>query len=250
MYFLIFVKIFNIYEYLFIYDNYRLHILTKKKTLISNRIGCQTTSYFRFHYLFGTRFKNVNFYKIIQIIYSPLFRKFKRKTINETTFFIYTSVSCGLKESCLYQKCFKLLLVKKTLVYFIFKIIYIYSCFYMIGLGIFYYFVQIQIRKIICLGNGGLLYLDKDEYEDYEFEEMYNNIIQKVITFFIKKSNLIQNIVFARNLNIEFRLTHFNNNLYKSHKLKRFYWLTYKFIEVENLPKPEFYHTKPDKKKK
>lgn len=75
----------------------------------------------------------------------------------------------------------------------------------------------------MCLGSGGLLYLDKDEYEDYEFEEMYNNIIQKIITFFIKKSNLIQNIVFARNLNIEFRLTHFNNSLYKSHKLKRFY---------------------------
>lgn len=162
---------------------------------------------------------------------------------------MYSSLSCGIKEGYLYKICFNLLLIKKIIYYFIIKIIYIYLCIYILGLWIFYYVVQPQVRKIIYLGCVSLLYLDKDDQEDYEFEEYYNNLLQKIITFFIKKSDIIKTIMFLSSLNIEFRVAYFNSNLYKIHKLNRFYWLTYKFIEKENLIKPEFYHTKPDKKK-
>lgn len=248
VYIIIFWFIFKYYEFIILYQNFRLSKLFYNNNSISNKIGCQPTKYKRFHYLFGTKMTHLNFYQRIQVPRSYKFRIFKYRSINDTTLFLSESLICGVRTIKLYNLSLNLNLIKISNINTIIKYIYkIYIYYYITGLYIYYIHIKPYIFGLIHNNWKKKIKIDKSDLDYIYIYILDKFIFNKLLN--INSSNMNINLIRLNSyITLRFIL---NKEIYLKYKDNIFYWWLYKInIQNNKTSIPEIYHLEKEEIKR
>lgn len=248
VYLVIFWFVFKYYEFIILYQNFRLNKLFYNNNSISNKIGCQPTKYRRFHYLFGTKMTHLNFYQRIQVPRSYKFRIFKYRSINDTTLFLSESLICGVRIIKLYNLKLNLNLTKVSNINIIFKYIYnIYIYYYITGLYLYYMHIKPYIPILIYNNWKGKIKIDKSDLDYIYIYKLDKFIFNNLLNL----NKIDYNINLIELTNITNTKSIINEKFYLKYKDNLFYWWIYQ-INIQNdlIDIPEFYHLEKEEIRK
>lgn len=248
VYIIIFWFFFKYYEFIILYQNFRLSKLFYHNNSISNKIGCQPTKYKKFHYLFGTKMTHLNFYQRIQVPRSYKFRIFKYRSVNDTTLFLSESFICGIRTIKLYNLQLNLNLIKIQPINNIFKHIYnIYIYYYITGLYIYYVHIKAYILNITNINWKNKIKIDKSDL-DYTYIYLLDKFLFNILLN-LNKSNYNINLIELNNCTLIRYIM--SKEFYLKYKNNIFYWWIYKINIKDKLTiVPETYHLEKEEIKR